>query len=97
MLIYLYEIVANFKLQNSDGFLPVHLISKKSIVTTMSKDLGLNINAKNAEGETLLDIKTREFDKIMIKTMLELGVNILEANPDGSYWIQRAIHRGKIE
>lgn len=91
MLIYLRDIGANFKLPNSDGFLPIHLISKKSVAATMN-ELGVNINERNADGETLLDIKTREFDKTMIKTMIALGVNILEPNPDGSFWIQKTMH-----
>lgn len=93
VLIYLRDIGANFKLQNSDGFFPIHLISKKSIVKSLS-ELGVNINERNADGETLLDIKTRDFDKAMIKTMIGLGVNILEPNPDGSFWIQKALHNG---
>ena len=92
MLIYLRDVGADFKLPNSDGFLPIHLISKKSVVTAMN-DLGVNINERNKDGESLLDIKTRLFDKTMIKTMLGLGVNILEPNPEGAFWIQTALHK----
>ncbi|KAK8834253.1 Transient receptor putative cation channel subfamily A member 1 [Tritrichomonas musculus] len=92
MLIYLKDIGADFTLLNSDGLLPIHLISNKSVITTM-KDLGLDINERNAAGESLLDIKTRFFDKSMIKSMLALGINILEPNPKGAFWIQTALHK----
>lgn len=84
MLIYLHEFGNNFQLQNSECCVPIGMISDKSVVTT----IGVNLNFRNANGESLLDIKTKEFDK----TMIGLGVNILEPNPDGSFWIQKALH-----
>lgn len=79
ILMYFHEIGADFTMVNSDGFLPIHLISNKTVITAM-KDLGFDINERNANGESLLDIKTRLFDKSMIKAMLGLGVDILEPN-----------------
>ena len=44
------------------------------------------------KGETLLDMKTRQFDMIMIKFLLNFGINIFEPNSKGAFWIHSTMH-----
>ena len=88
----LHEMGADFNVFNGQGLLPIHIATKKDVVQELNK-LGCDINKRNRNGDSLLDIKTRDFDKKIIETALKLGANIFEANPKGTFWMQEAINR----
>lgn len=90
-ILLLHQLGADLKTPNDEGFLPLHLSHDKGVVMTL-KSLGCDINCRNANGESLLEIKTRNFDKKVIETLLNYGINILDPNPKGIYWMQYAIH-----
>lgn len=64
-------------------------------------DIGVDINACNKYGSSLIVFRMRSCDKKMIKTLIELGVNIFEPNSKGAYCIQiamqSAIHISTME
>ena len=96
ILIYLHEIGADFNLINKNGYKPIHLVKQKTLIYTMN-DLGIDVNEKAENGETLLEICTKKFNLEMIKVLLELGADIFEPNEKGTFWIQAVLHEKHLE
>ncbi|OHT08014.1 hypothetical protein TRFO_23636 [Tritrichomonas foetus] len=95
----LHNLGADFTAANKDGSLPLHCTKNRAVIKTLSS-LGYDINTRNAQDESLLDIKTREFDKVMIEELISLGANIFEPNSKGVYWMQNTFHHeyfGKMD
>lgn len=91
VILLLHKLGANILLANDAGFYPIHLAGgKKAVVAFQS--IGCDLGCRNAAGESLIEIKTRDFDKKIIETILSLGLNIFEPNPRGIYWMQYAIN-----
>lgn len=45
------------------------------------------MNARNENGESLLDLKTKDFDKKIIERLLVNGDDILQPSPKEYYWM----------
>lgn len=87
----LHSLGANFDLTNDEGFFPLHMSTDRTVVATM-QSIGCDLNKRNAKGESLLEIKTRDFNAKIIETLLKFNINILEPSPKGMYWMQFAIY-----
>lgn len=87
----LFSLNADFSIVNNDGHLP-HQISGGKNVIMMFSSLGFDLNQKDNKGETLFEIKTKDFNYEVIETLLKMNVNIFEPISNGSYWMQFAIH-----
>lgn len=87
----LHTVGADFLIENNEGSLPLHYITEKTVLLLLH-EYGIEINPRNKKGESLLDIRTKVWDSKMISTLFEIGVNIFEPNPAGTYWMQEAIH-----
>lgn len=83
---------ADFNIFNDEGFLPVHVSGNKFIVSLFSS-IGFDLNKRNQNGESLLEVKTKNFDMKIIQNILSNKcIDIFEPNPKGTYWMQYAVH-----
>lgn len=87
----LFSLNADFSIVNNDGYLP-HQISGGKNAIMMFKSLGFDLLQKDKKGETIFEIKTRDFNMEVIETLLQNGVDIFKPLSNGSYWMQFVIH-----
>ena len=92
----LFEHGADFTRLNKDGHEVIHCAANKATITAMN-GLGIDLNKRDKNGKSLIDIKGEHFDKESIRSLIQLGVNILEPNPYGTFWIQTMLHYGYYE
>lgn len=91
MIKLLYSLGADFRIKNINGHLPHQTSNGKNAILTFIS-LGFDLNEKDSNGESILEIKTRDFNMNVIETLLRLNVNIFKPNINGTYWMQLAIH-----
>lgn len=66
VILFLNELGADLQQANDEGFLPLHLAGNKQVVFAL-QSIGCDLNCRNAAGESLLEIKTKNFDKKSLK------------------------------
>lgn len=87
----LFNFGSDFKQKNKDGFLPHHLCTGKNSIIAFNS-IGVDLNELDTNGNSLLDIQTRNFNLNAIETLLLMNVDILNPNPQGVFWFQFVIH-----
>ncbi|XP_069112901.1 uncharacterized protein [Argopecten irradians] len=79
----LLEFNANVHAKDAYGRSPLHAARESNIIKMLAKK-GLNIDITGSHGDTPLHCAARDYDKMLIKTLLDLGANPTIKNKDGN-------------
>ena len=88
---YMHELGASFEMENDEGIFPIHVAKDDKTIEALN-NIGCSISVRNKGGESILEIKSKTFDKSSIEVLLKLGYNILIPNSKGIYWMQFVLH-----
>ena len=88
----LHKMGCNLNLPNECGHRPIDL-AKRGSTMDLLKSFGCSVSERNENGDSSLEINSRNFDASVLMRLLENGADVLDPNPrEGWFWIPWVLH-----